>query len=95
MYNIIYFIFNYIGQFYLPMLQLSKVFEGHKFVIWFRRPRINFNRILKSYYKKFDSFIFNNTKVNSALEFTHVYPSIPPFRLLKQKSVHCLHRATI
>lgn len=69
------------------MLQLSKVFEGHEFVIRFRSPRINLNRILESNHKEFDSFIFDNTEVDCALQFTYVYPAISPFCLLELKHI--------
>lgn len=64
------------------MLQFSKVFEGHEFVIWFRRPRVDLDGVFEGNYKELNPLVFHNAEMNCALQFTDVNPAIPPFCLL-------------
>lgn len=67
------------------MLQISEVFKGHEFVIWFWRPSIDLNRVLQGYNKELDPFVLDNTEVNCTLQFTNINPSISSFCLLQFK----------
>lgn len=65
------------------MLQFTEVLEGHKFVIWFRRPRVYLDRVFQGDNQKLNPFIFYDTEMNRTLKFANIYPTVPSLGLLQ------------
>lgn len=63
-------------------LKTFSYFECHKLVIRLWRPGINFNTVFECNNKEFNTFIFDNFKMNCSLEVTDIDPSIASFNLL-------------
>lgn len=65
-----------------PIVQDLRYLKGHKFMVRFGCPSIDFDAVFQSNDKKLDAFIFYNAKVNSTLQVSNIDPSITPLYLL-------------
>jgi hypothetical protein len=57
----------------------------HEFVVGFRRPGVDFNRILQSDDQELDALVFDNLEMHCSLKVANIDPSVAAFYLLLYK----------
>lgn len=69
-----------------PERQFAERLERHELVIRLRRPGVDFNAVLQGDDQELDALVLDDLEVYGALEVAHVYPAVPAFHLLQNKT---------